>query len=59
MEHPITDRQNPVQDSHGNYVHGGRQARALIVAAILFFFQLLSAQADKPVRRVLIFNDFS
>ena len=31
---------------------------ALIVAAILFFSQLLSAQADKSVRRVLIFNDF-
>jgi signal transduction histidine kinase len=29
------------------------------VAAILFFSQLLSAQTDKSVRRVLIFNDFS
>src|ERR1700733_12804672 len=58
MEHPITDRQGPVQDSHGSYVHGGRKARALIVAAIFFFSQLLSAQADKSVRRVLIFNDF-
>ncbi len=28
------------------------------MAAILFFSQLLSAQADKSVRRVLIFNDF-
>jgi signal transduction histidine kinase len=59
MEHPITDRQGPVQDSQGGYVHGGRQARALIVAAILFFSQLLSAQADKSVRRVLIFDDFN
>ena len=58
MEHPITDRESPVQDSHGSYAHGGRKARALVVAAILFFSQLLSAQADKSVRRVLIFNDF-
>ncbi len=59
MEHQITDRQGPVQDFQGSYVHSGRQARALIVAAILFFSQLLSAQADKSVRRVLIFNDFN
>lgn len=58
MKHPITDRQGSVQDSHGSYVHGERKARALVVAAILFFSQLLSAQADKSVRRVLIFNDF-
>jgi signal transduction histidine kinase len=59
MEYPITDRQGLVQASQGSYVHGGKQARALIVAAILFFSQLLSAQTDKSVRRVLIFNDFS
>jgi signal transduction histidine kinase len=29
------------------------------LAAILFFSQLLSAQTDKAVRRVLIFNDFN
>ncbi len=59
MDNPIPDRQSPVQDLQGSYVHGRRQARALIAAAILFFSQLLSARADKPVRRVLIFNDFS
>ena len=59
MEYPITDRQGLVQASQGSYVHGGKQARVLIVAAILFFSQLLSAQTDKSVRRVLIFNDFS
>jgi len=56
MEHPITDRHASVQ---GSYIYGVRQARALIVAAILFFSQLLSAQVDKPVRRVLIFDDFN
>ena len=59
IEHPIADRQNPVQHPHGSYAHAGRQARTVIVAAILFFSQLLSAQADKPVRRVLIFDDFN
>ncbi len=59
LEHPITDRESPVQDSQRSYVYGGRRVRTLIVAAIFFFLQLLSAQADKPVRRVLIFNDFS
>lgn len=59
MEHPITDHQGPVQDSRGSPVRSRRQARAWIVAAILFFSQLLWAQADKSVLRVLIFNDFS
>ena len=54
-----TDRHAPVQDSHGSCALGGRQARALIVAAILLFSQLLSAKADKPIRRVLIFDDFN
>ena len=49
------DRQGPGQD----LVRGGRQTRAMIVAAIMFLSQLLSAQANKPVRRILIFNDFS
>jgi signal transduction histidine kinase len=59
MEHPITDRRSPVKEFQGSYVHGGRQARALIVAAILLFSHLLFAQVDRPVRRVLIFNDFN
>ena len=58
MKRPITDRQSSVQIFHRSYVQGGKQARALIVAVIFFFSQLLSAQADKSVRRVLIFNDF-
>jgi hypothetical protein len=49
------DRQGPGQD----LVRGGRQTRAMIVAAIMFLSQLLSAQSNKPVRRILIFNDFS
>lgn len=53
------DRECLVRDSHRSYIHGRRQARALIVAAILFFSQFLSAQDNKSVRRVLIFNDFS
>lgn len=59
MEYPITSEQALGQDSRGGYAHRGRQARVLIAAAILFFSQLLSAHADKSVRRVLIFNDFN
>ncbi|HTF66909.1 MAG TPA: ABC transporter substrate binding protein, partial [Edaphobacter sp.] len=59
MEYPITSEQALGQDSRGDYAYRGRQARVLIVAAILFFSQLLSAHADKSVRRVLIFNDFN
>jgi signal transduction histidine kinase len=59
MVHLITDRHGAVQDFHRSYVHVGRQARLLIVAAILFFSQLLSAQTHKSVRCVLILNDFN
>src|ERR1700755_415938 len=59
MESPIISLLAPGQDSRGSYVYRGKQARALFLAAILFFSQLLSAQADKSVRRVLIFNDFN
>jgi signal transduction histidine kinase len=59
MEYPITDRQVSVEDFQRSCALVGRPARALVVAAILFFSQLLWAQADKSVLRVLIFNDFS
>jgi signal transduction histidine kinase len=53
-------RRRSVQDVRRCYIRVRRQALAfaLIVAAILFS-PLLSAQADKSVRRVLIFNDFN
>jgi signal transduction histidine kinase len=59
MEHPITARQCPVQGPQGSWIRCERQAPSLVVVAILFLSQLLFAQTNKSVRRVLIFNDFN
>jgi signal transduction histidine kinase len=58
MEYPIITSQQASGQNSRSYVHGGRRARGLIVAAILLFSQLLSADPQKAVKRVLIFNDF-
>jgi signal transduction histidine kinase len=59
LEQPTKVRQAHAWNFFRSYGQGGRRAQALFAAAILFLSQLLSAQSAKPVRRVLILNDFN